>query len=403
MKYDFTSIIDRKGRDASAIDSVGKHKWGAEPELPDEGFDFIPMWVADMNFATCPAVTRRIIERAEHPLFGYYSYSDEYYDSIVRWRKAGGFHTDLTREHIGYENGVHGFLSSAVHVLTKPGDYILLHTPVYIGFKSDVEGLGRKSVYSPLYRDCDGIWRMDYEDMDRKIKQFGIKTAIFCSPHNPTGRVWTLEELEKAMRVYEENGVTVISDEIWADLVFGGHRHIPSQCVNAWTKEHVVSAYATTKTFNLAGLVSSYHIIYSDSLREAITKQGDSTHYNDMNVLSMHALAGAYSDEGREWTDELLKVLEDNARLAYGYINGRFEGVSCAMPEGTYMMFLDCTGYCERSGRTLDEVIRAGWRVGVGWQDGRSFEGPCHIRINLASPRSRIEEALGRMGKYVFI
>ena len=402
MKYDFTSIINRKGMDAAAYDSVGKYKWGIEPELPEEGFDFIPLWVADMNFPTCPAVTRRIIERAQHPLFGYFNYSDEYYQSIIDWRRAGGYHGALTCEHIGYENGVHGFLSSAVEVLTKPGDYILLHSPVYVGFKGDIEGLGRHSVYSPLVRDKSGVWRMDYDDMDRKIKAFHIRTAILCSPHNPAGRVWTLPELEQAMRVFEANDVTVLSDEIWADLVFQGHQHIPSQCVNDWAREHVAAAYAPSKTFNLAGLVGSYHIIYNEELRRAITRHGENTHYNEMNVLSMHALAGAYSEEGRAWLEELLQVLGENARLACEYINKSFEGVHCNMPEGTYMLFLDCSEYCARSGRTIGEVSNAGWRVGVGWQDGRPFEGPCHIRLNLALPRVRLEDALRRMGEYVF-
>ncbi|MCR5417232.1 MAG: aminotransferase class I/II-fold pyridoxal phosphate-dependent enzyme [Pseudobutyrivibrio sp.] len=403
MKYDFTSVIDRKGMDATAFDSVGKRKWGFEPEAPEDGFDFIPLWVADMNFATCPEITKRIIERASHPLFGYFNYSDEYYQSIIDWRQADGYHQDLKFENIGYENGVHGFLSSAVEVLTKPGDYILLHSPVYVGFKSDVEGLGRHSVYSPLVQDENGVWRMDYEDMDKKIKEFNIKTAIFCSPHNPTGRVWTKDELEKAMQVFESNDVTVLSDEIWADLVFEGHKHIPTQCVNEWAKNNVVAAYAPSKTFNLAGLVGSYHIIYNEKLRKAIRKHGLKTHYNEMNVLSMHALNGAYSQVGREWMGELIQVLEENARWAYEYIKNTFSGVDCSMPEGTYMMFLDCSEYCKKTGKSLDDVLKAGWRVGVGWQDGRKFEGPCHIRLNLASPKSRLEEAFDRMKTYVFI
>ena len=403
MKYDFTSVIDRKGKDATAYDSVGEYKWGFEPEAPEDGFDFIPLWVADMNFPTCPEITRRVIERAEHPLFGYYNYSDEYYQSIIDWRRAGGYHEKLTAEHIGYENGVHGFLSSAVQVLTEPGDNILLHSPVYVGFREDVEGLGRNSVYSPLVQDAGGVWRMDYADMDRKIKEHDIRVVIFCSPHNPSGRVWTMPELEQAMDVFEANDVTVLSDEIWADLVFAGHKHIPTQCVNDWAREHVVAAYAPSKTFNLAGLIGSYHIIYNDELRQIITKHGLDTHYNEMNVLSMHALIGAYSEEGREWTGELLQVLEENARWACDYISTHFEGVETVMTEGTYMLFLDCTGYCEKSGKTIDEVVKAGWRVGVGWQDGRKFEGPCHIRLNLASPRSRLEEAFRRMGEYVFI
>ena len=403
MKYDFSTIIDRRGLDATAYDSVGGYKWGIEPAAPQDGFDFIPMWVADMNFATCPAITREIIRRAEHPLFGYFNYSDEYYQSIIDWRQAGGYHTELTRDCIGYENGVHGFLSSAVQELTEPGDCILLHSPVYVGFKSDVEGLGRRSVYSPLVQDADGIFRMDYEDMDRKIKEHGIRLAIFCSPHNPSGRVWEMEELSRALEVFEANDVTVLSDEIWADLVFPGHTHIPLQCVNDWAREHVCAAYAPSKTFNLAGLIGSYHIIYNEELRKRITHRGEATHYNEMNVLSMHALTGAYSAEGRAWLNELLQVLESNATYACSFIRDHFPGIRVQMPEGTYMLFLDLTEYCAASGRTIDEVLHAGWDVGVGWQDGRQFEGPCHIRLNLASPRSQIERAFDRMQKYIFL
>ena len=172
--------------------------------------------------------------------------------------------------------------------------------------------------------------------------------------------------------------------------------------VNDWAREHVVGIYAPSKTFNLAGLVGSYHIIYSAYLRDRVTAEGGSTHYNDMNVLSMHALLGAYSQEGRVWTGELLQVLERNCRYAYEHIRDHYDGVSVAMPQGTYMLFLDLSDYCARTGKTLDQVIQAGWDVGVAWQDGRAFNGPCHIRMNLASPFSRIQEAFDRLDKYVF-
>ena len=203
MKYDFTSIMDRRGRDALAIDSVGEKVWGSEPEKPMEGFDFIPMWVADMNFPTCPSVTEAIMKRVQHPVFGYFRPSEEYYDSIIRWQEHYFGVTGLKKEHIGYENGVHGFVTSAVQVLSEPGDKILLHSPFYLGFREDIEGLGRVSVHSPLKKDSGGIWRMDYEDMDRKLKENHIHLAIFCSPHNPTGRVWERWELERAMEVYD--------------------------------------------------------------------------------------------------------------------------------------------------------------------------------------------------------
>lgn len=388
--------------DAAAVDSIGQKSWGNEPDAPREGFDAIPMWVADMNFATCPAVTDAIINRTRHPLFGYFWPTDSYYDSIINWQNARHGYKDLKKEYIGYENGVHGCVSSVVEVLSAPGDRILVHAPVYVGFSSDVEGLGRTSVYSQLKRDENGIWRMDYEDMDAKLKKYNIHLAIFCSPHNPAGRVWERWELEKAMEVYEANDCYVISDEIWSDITYTGHPHTPTLMVNDWAREHTVAVYAPSKTFNLAGLVGSYHIIYNKYLRDRVDHQAQSTHYNMMNVLSMHALIGAYSKDGAEWADELCQVLEGNVKYAYEHIRDHYDGITAAMPQGTYMIFLDCTKWCETHKKSLDELLRAGWDVGVAWQDGRGFQGPCHIRMNLASPFSRIQEAFERLDKYVF-
>ena len=407
MKYDFTSIIDRRGKDATALESIGHRElWPSipdnEPDAPKDGFDPIPMWVADMNFATCPSVPAAIIERAKHPLYGYFSASDVYYEKIIQWQTERNGFRDLKREYIGYENGVHGCVTSAVQTLTAPGDKVLLHSPTYVGFAADVEYLGRTSVYSPLKKDENGVWRMDYEDMDAKLKANNIHLAIFCSPHNPAGRVWERWELEKAMEVFEANQCFVISDEIWADITYTGHQHTPTLMVNDWAREHTVAVYAPSKTFNLAGLIGSYHIIYNKYLRDRVTAHGDATHYNEMNVLSMHALIGAYSDEGREWVSELLQVLEGNCKYACDHIRQHYDGVDVSMPQGTYMLFLDLTDYCRRTGKTLDQVIKAGWDVGVAWQDGRAFHGPCHIRMNLASPLSRIQEAFDRLDKYVF-
>ena len=401
MKYDFTSIIDRRGKDAKAVDSIGKREWGNEPAAPKEGFDPIPMWVADMNFATAPAVTEALQKRISHPLYGYFSHRPEYAQSIIRWQETHHHVTGLTEEAIGYENGVHGCVTTCVETLSRPGEAVFLHSPYYVGFSADVEHLGRVPVRSELKKDENGVYRMDFEDMDAKIKASNCHLAIMCSPHNPTGRVWERWELEKAMEVFEKNEVLVISDEIWADITYTGHQHIPTQMVSEWARQHTIGIYAPSKTFNLAGLIGSYHIIYNKYLRDRIRFYAASTHYNDMNVLSMHALIGAYSDGGAEWTEELKQVLEGNCRFASQYLNG-IDGISATDPEGTYMIFADCTGWCEKHGKTLDELLQAGWDVGVGWQDGRFFGGPCHIRLNVASPFSRIQEACGRLDKYVF-
>lgn len=398
MKYDFTTVMDRTGKDAIAVEVIPFSNAAIK-----EGFSRLPMWVADMNFATAPSITEHIKARVEHPAFGYFNPSEEYYDSIIGWQEKRNHVTGLTKEEIGYENGVLGCVASALQAFTAPGEAILLHAPTYVGFTGTVENNGRKIVLSDLKRDDNGIWRMDYEDMDCKIKENHIHFAIFCSPHNPTGRVWEKEEIEAAMEVYRRNDCVVISDEIWSDLILGGHQHIPTQSVSEDAKNRTIGIYAPSKTFNLAGLIGSYHIIYNRYLRDRVRKQSALSHYNSMNVLSMHALVGAYSEEGSVWVDELRTVLTENVEYAYRYICEHFEGVTLAMPQGTYMLYLDCEGWCQKKGITMDELIREGISVGVIWQDGRPFNRPWAIRMNLALPHSLVQEAFDRLSKYVFV
>ncbi|GLB32864.1 aminotransferase [Lacrimispora amygdalina] len=401
MKYDFTSIMDRRGKDAIAVDGLGTLP-GFAPDLPKNGFDTIPMWVADMNFPTVPSICEAIVERVQHPAFGYFSPSKEYYNAIIRWQEERNGVTGLTKECIGYENGVLGGVISVLNAFSAPGDAVLLHSPTYIGFTMSLENNGRKIIHSPLKLDENGVWRMDYEDMDKKIKAHKIHTAIFCNPHNPCGRVWEKWEIEKAMEVYKNNDCIVISDEIWSDLILDGNKHIPVQSVSEDARKRTVALYAPSKTFNLAGLIGSYHIIYDPYLRDRVRAQSSKSHYNDMNVLSMHALIGAYKPEGAEWVDQLCEVLTGNVNYAYEYITQHFKGVKLSKPQGTYMLFMDCTDWCKENGKTIDELEKSGWDVGVAWQDGRMFHGPCSIRLNLALPFSRVEEAMKRLDQYVF-
>ena len=399
MKYDFTSVIDRRGLDAMAVDVAGRP--GGMP-APREGFDIIPMWVADMNFPTVPAATQAMIRRAEHPMYGYFYPREEYYDAIIRWQERRNGVTGLTRDCVGYENGVLGGVVSALNVFCSRGDSVLLHSPTYVGFTGSLTGNGYHIVHSPLVKDGDGVWRMDLADMERKLVAHKIHAAVLCSPHNPTGRVWERRELEEAMELFRRHGVMVVSDEIWSDLTLAGYRHIPTQSVSEDARERTVALYAPSKTFNLAGLVGSYHIIWNKALRDRVDRESGLSHYNSMNVLSMHALIGAYGRSGEEWVDELRQVLTGNVDYACDFIAGHFDGVEVSKPQGTYMLFLDCTRWCEARGKTLDQLLQAGWEVGVYWQDGRPFHGPCHIRMNLALPLSRVEEAMERLDRYVF-
>lgn len=402
MKYDFTSVMDRRGRDAIAVDGLGQ-EGGFAPSLPKEGFDIIPMWVADMNFPTVPTIPEEIIERAKHPAYGYFSATDEYYDSIIRWHERRNGVKGLTRECIGYENGVLGGVTSALNVICSKGDKVLLHSPTYIGFTGTLKNNGYDMVLSPLKKDENNVWRMDYEDMEEKLRKEKIHAAVICSPHNPCGRVWERWELEKAMELFRKYDVFVVSDEIWSDIILDGHKHIPTQSVSEDARMRTVALYAPSKTFNLAGLIGSYHIIYNSWLRDRVMKESSLPHYNDMNVLSMHALIGAYREEGYEWVDELCSVLTENVKYACEYIEKHFEGVEVSAPEGTYMLFLDCEKWCREHGKTMDELEKAGWDIGVAWQDGRMFHGEYAIRMNLALPLSRVKEAFDRLSRYVFV
>lgn len=204
------------------------------------------------------------------------------------------------------------------------------------------------------------------------------------------------------MALCQKHDVYVISDEIWSDIVRPELQHIPTQSVSEDARQRTVALYAPSKTFNLAGLIGSYHIIYNKWLRERVEKESGLCHYNEMNVLSMHGLIGAYQDEGCEWTDQLNQVLAGNVDWACEYIARHFDGVEVFKPQGTYMLFADCTGWCQKHGKTIDELEKAAWDVGVAVQDGRMFHGPCHLRINLALPLQRVQEAFERLDKYVF-
>lgn len=401
MKYDFTSIMDRHGMDAMAVDELGAAN-GFAPDLPKEGFSSIPMWVADMNFPTVPTIPEAIIARAKHPAYGYFVPTEEYTSSIIRWQQTRNGVTGLAAEHIAYENSVLGGVTSALAVLASRGDSILLHSPTYIGFTANLKNNGYNIVHSPLVQDEKGVYRMDFEDMEKKIVENNIHATVFCSPHNPCGRVWQQEELEKAMALFKKHDVYVVADEIWSDIILAGHRHIPTQSVSDDARMRTVAVYAPSKTFNMSGIVGSYHIIYNPWLRDRVAKESSLCHYNVMNVLYMHALIGAYRPEGAQWVDELCETLTGNIEYACNYIEKHFDGVKVTKPEGTYMLFLDCTAWCKAHGKSLDQLQKAGWDVGVAWQDGRPFHGPCHIRMNLALPLSLVQEAFGRLDRHVF-
>ena len=397
MKYDFTSIMNRHGKDAIAVDSVGQMN-GFAPEAPKPGFDVIPMWVADMNFPTVPTIQQAIIERAQHPAFGYFSATDEYYDSIIRWHQTRNGVTGLTKECIGYENGVLGGVISALTSFAAPGDAVLLHSPTYIGFTASVENNGYKIVHSPLVKDENGVWRMDFEDMDAKIKANHIHVAIFCSPHNPCGRVWERWELEKAMEVYRANDCLVISDEIWSDIILNGHKHIPTQSVSEDARSRTVALYAPSKTFNLAGLMHS-NIIIRDAEERARFQDRDKN-IGAVNPLSIAAHKAAY-EHGGSWLEQLKAYVDGNLALVDQFLKENIPGAKFTIPESTYFAWVDLREVLPEVEDLPDFFAN---KAGVLLEGGDGlFVGNArgHIRLNLAMPRATVQIGLARIAEAI--
>lgn len=401
MKYDFQTIMDRKNKDAIAVDIIDIEGIMKISETREE-FTRIPMWVADMNFKTVPTIVNRMVERVQHPAYGYFAPPAEYFEKIIKWHETRNKVTGLKPEHIGYENGVLGGVVSALKVMCSAGEKVLIHNPTYVGFTKSLENAGYRAVDSSLVLDENNVWRMDFADMEEKIKTQHIHTTIFCSPHNPCGRLWEKWEIEQAMELFKKYDVQVISDEIWSDIVLHGKQYIPVQSVSEDAKNRTVAIYSPSKTFNLAGLVGSYHIIYNQLLRDRVQKEGSVGHYNTMNVLSMHALMGAYEDEGYEWADELCEVLSNNINYAYDFFTNKVSGVTVSKPDATYMLLIDCTQWLQQNNKTMDELLCLGYEYGVIWQDGRYFKQDNCLRINFALPMSLVKEALDRLDKYVF-
>lgn len=400
MKYDFTTILDRKNKESRSYDSIGKI---GNPSVPNKDFDTIPMFVSDMDFIIAPSIQKELEERLKHPIFGYFDTPEWLYESIVNWHVKTKNMTNLKNEHIGYQNDVLGGLVSALRALNKPGDSILLHAPTFVGFVNIINSLGYKSVLSELIPDENGIYRMNYSDMDKKIKENNIKTVILCSPHNPLGRMWDESELKLASEVFEKNSCTIISDEIWSEIELNGKKHYPTQNATTYLKNNTIALYSPNKGFNIAGLNISYHIIYNDDLRKKVETSSNLTYYNSPNILSMYALKGAYTQDGLEWLKEMQEVISKNINYTYDFINDNFKDINVIKPEGTYILFLDCEKWIKNNNITMDELLEKGYKYGIGWSDGRPFNAKYGIRLNLGIHFEKVQEMLYRLKKYIFI
>ena len=393
MSYDFTTRINRQSQNSSKWKGMRKQN----PEVPE---GIVPLSVADMELMNPPEITEGLKQFLDHRILGYTDAGEDYYTETVNWMQRR-HHWTIEKDWLVLLPGVVTAINVAVRAFVKPGEKIAILTPVYYPFKKTIEACGCTTVTSSLINQ-EGVYSINFDDLEAKLADPEVKMLIFCSPHNPIGRVWTKAELTRVGELCLKHDVLIVSDEIHFDLILPGHEHTVFASLSPELSDRMIVCTSVSKTFNLAGLVGSYHIVYDPWLRERMDKESSLPHYNDMNVLSMHALIGAYRPEGHEWLDELKAVLTGNVDYAYDYITKHFQGVSLAKPEGTYMLLLDCEQWCERHGLSLPELEKRGWDVGVAWQDGDMFQAPYSIRVNLALPLSRVKEAMRRLDQYVF-
>lgn len=384
MKYDFDAVYDRRNTNSL------KYDFAVERGKPA---DVLPLWVADMDFKTPTEVVAALKEKAEHGIFGYSEPKEEYFAVLRNWFSSRhGW--QVTSRNFVLSCSVVFSICTLLRVLTQRGDAVIICQPVYYPFAQSVTENGRKLVVSELV-NTDGFYTVDYQDFENKIVQNDVKAFILCNPHNPVGRVWTRQELERMGDICLKHGVFVIADEIHADFVYGDNRHIVFPTVKEEYEKTCAVCTAPTKTFNLAGLHIANTYIYDDAIRKKYIAELSAQGYSQPNVMGLVACQAAYTF-GAPWLEELKVYLAENIQFMREYVATNLPQVGFISPQGTYLVWLDFRKLgltdrqlknfiCDRAKLWLDD----GYIFGAG---GSGFE-----RINIACPRSVLEEALLRI------
>jgi len=366
-------------------------KWDLR-EFIFQNEDILPMWVADMDFQAPREVNEALIKRAEHGIYGYTVVDNAVKDSIVNWVKTR-HDWEINREWLSFSKGVVTSLHMAIRAFTEPQDKILIQTPVYTPFYNVIQAHDREIVKNPLIEE-NNYYTINFNDFEEKLKS-GVKAFILCSPHNPVGRVWKKAELEEMARLCLKYNVLIISDEIHADLVFSGKKHIPIASLSEEIANHTITCMAPSKTFNLAGLEASYVITTNKEKRkkliEEFQKQG---HGNGLNTMANTALEAAYN-YGSPWLNELLTVLEGHR----DYVTKELEhntDLRVTPSEGTYLLWIDCSSL-GLDAKELKEFMIHKARVGLNAGVDYGEEGKQYMRMNLACPRATIAEGTKRI------
>ncbi len=387
MKYDFDKIIDRRNSNSAKWDNV-EHLFGSK--------DVLPMWVADMDFDAPAPVIEALQKRAGEGIYGYLKRPDSYYDAVIDWvKRRHGWNID--REWITFSPGVVCGISVAILALSQQGDEIITQPPVYYPFFRIIKNNGRQLVYNPLSL-VDGRYRMDFDDLQEKAGP-RAKMMILCNPHNPVGRVWERDDLERVGEFCLENKIILISDEIHSDLVFEGHAHVPTASISEDISQNTITCMAPSKTFNLAGLKSSAIIIPNKDIRRSFDLMLENISIRMDNIFGAVALESAYR-YGEEWLEQLLEYLAGNLKFTRDFLDKKIPGIKAMDLEGTYLLWLDCQGL-GLTDEALKELMDK--EAMVGLDEGPMFGpgGEGFQRMNIACPRATLEEGLRRIEKAV--
>lgn len=386
MKYNFDQITNRQNTDCV--------KWDSIRELYNEN-DLLPMWVADMDFKAPPEVLDAISKRVEHGVLGYNCYPETLYESIINWVRDR-YKWDIKKEWILFTPGVVAGFNYGIKALTNKSQEVVIQPPVYPPFFNVVRNINRTVVENPLIFD-NGRYTIDYSELDKKLKTSNL--LLFCSPHNPVGRVWTENELERLKDIIIKNNAYIISDEIHCDLAYKDNKHTMIASLSEEIEQRSITLIAPSKTFNLAGLFTSVAIIPNEEIREDVSKIIDKISIDHMNIFGLLALETAYS-KGHDWLNQLLDYIESNADYAVDYIENNIKDIRVKKPEGTFLLWLDC----RKLGLNHDELHKHMIEEGkILLNDGFTFgtEGDGFLRLNIGCPRETLIEGLKRIEKAV--
>lgn len=380
MKYDFDKIINRR--------NTNSVKWDSNEEK-----DILPMWIADMDFKTVDPIIKALEKRVNHGIFGYADIPKAYYEAEVNWwEKRHNF--KIKKEWIEVSTGVIPSLSAVVQAFTEPGDKVLIQSPVYNYFNSSITNNKCHIVLNEL--KYNGVhYEVDFEDFEKKASDEKVKIFILCNPHNPGGRVWSKDELQRLGEICLKHSVLVLADEIHRDLVYKGNKYTPFSSISESFLMNSITCTSPGKTFNVAGLKTSNIIVANEEYRKKVDRSLNINEAIEPNLFGIEGLIAAYN-EGEEWLNQLLDYLEENRNYLITYIKERIPKLKVMKPEATYLVWIDCRSLGMASKELSSKLLSEGkLRISDGSAYGEAGEG--FIRINIACPRGLLIEGLERL------